>query len=404
MIAQLSKHINTKIIMNTNQIILCLGLILCLVSCTDKGKFNLTGKIDNGKDQTLYLQELQLADMVTVDSVKLKEKGTFKFSLPKLEQPTFFLLKLSENNFVTLLADTSEQVEVLGNADNLAASYNVKNSLGSSYVKVLNTKFDKTKAIVDSLITQYNAIPKSDTQEAQKVRENLIHTIDKQKDFVRDFVMANPRSFASYYALFQRFDDGNLVLNAYDKTDLNLFATVATSLDLFYPESSRSKQLKNFVLSVKKEKRMEEIQEKLANSAQQSMPDVEEKDLNGKMVKLSSLRGKTVLLSFWASWDEASRKENMELLKVYRKHKSRGFEIYQVSLDRSKILWEGAVESDKLPWINVSDLKYTDSYPARVFNVKKLPANYLISKEGEIIGKDLFGRILDEKLNDLLNK
>jgi hypothetical protein len=109
-----------------------------------------------------------------------------------------------------------------------------------------------------------------------------------------------------------------------------------------------------------------------------------------------------VLLSFWASWDEPSRKENKNLLKTYNTYKSKGFEIYQVSLDRSKILWEGAIEQDKLPWINVSDLRYTDSYPARVYNVQKIPANYLISRDGEIIGKDLFGRILDEKLNDLL--
>ncbi len=388
--------------MNANRIILFLGLIILMSACSNKDKLNVTGKIENSKDKVLYLQQLNLSDAVTIDSVILKEKGSFNFTLPKLEHPTFFLLKLSEKNFITILADTTEHIEVIGDGLNLAEGYSVKNSLGSSYVKVLNTKLNKTKAIVDSLVNEYNETPKDDTERVKEIRNSIQEAIDNQKAFISDFVMANPRSFASYYAVFQRFDDGSLILNPYDKMDLNLFSTVATSLNVFYPESPRTEQLKNFVLSIKKEKRVEQIQEKMMNEASNSIPEIEEEDINGRKIKLSSLKGKLVLLSFWASWDEPSRKENKNLLKTYNTYKSKGFEIYQVSLDRSKILWEGAIEQDKLPWINVSDLRYTDSYPARVYNVQKIPANYLISRDGEIIGKDLFGRILDEKLNDLL--
>ena len=361
-----------------------------------------SGKIENGEGKVLYLKQLNLSGEVDVDSVVLKAKGNFKFSLPKLENPTFFLLKLSDKNFITLLADSTEKIEVIANAENLSKHYDVS-SLGSNYIQALNTRFDRTKTEVDSLMKIYNDTPKDEKELIEEVRQDLIEVIDNQKVFVRDFVMANPRSFASYYAVFQRFDDGTLVLNAYDKEDLNLFSTVATSLSLFYPESPRSEQLKNFVLNIRKEIKIGELQSKLKNEAQSNIPDIEEDDLNGKKIKLSSLKGKLVLLSFWASWDEKSRKENKNLIKIYNKYKAKGFEVYQVSLDRSKILWEGAVEQDKLPWINVSDLRFTDSYPARIYNVQQLPANYLISKKGEVIGKDLFGRILDEKLNDLLN-
>ena len=256
--------------------------------------------------------------------------------------------------------------------------------------------------VIDSLVNVYQGIAKDDKSSLDQVRHQIQEAANKQKDFVNDFVMANPKSFASYYAVFQRYDDGTLVLNPYNKKDLNLFSTVATSLDVYYPECARSQQLKNFVLGIHKERKLEQMQKQLETQAS-SFPDIEEENIYGKKVKLSSLKGKMVLLSFWASWDDKSRNENKNLLKIYSKYKSKGFEIYQVSLDRSKILWEGAIENDKLPWINVSDLQFTDSYAARIYNVQQLPANYLISKKGEIIGKDLFGRILDEKLNDLLN-
>ncbi len=386
-----------------NRIILFISTVFLLAACSHKDQLKISGEITNGTDQVLYLNQLNLNGEVTIDSVKLGDKGNFKFLLPKLEYPTFFLLKLSDSNFITLLADSTERVQVVGDASDFAKKYTVKNSLGSKYIQVLNTKLEKTKLVLDSLVNVYNETSKDNKDEIENIRKNIQDVINKQKDFVNEFVMTNPKSFASYYAVFQRYDDGTLVLNPYEKKDLNLFSTVATSLDVYYPESARSKQLKNFVLGIHKEKKMEAMQKQIESEAAKGIPEIEEENIYGKKIKLSSLKGKLVLLSFWASWDEKSRSENKNILKVYNKYKAKGFEVYQVSLDRSKILWEGAIENDKLPWINVSDLQFTDSYPARIYNVQQLPANYLISRDGEIIGKDLFGRILDEKLNDLMN-
>jgi len=161
--------------------------------------------------------------------------------------------------------------------------------------------------------------------------------------------------------------------------------------------------LYNYVLGAKNKQKQAKLNEAMLSSADaSSYPDIEEEDVNGKKVKLSSLEGKVILVSFWASWDEASRKENNHLKKMYKKYNKSGFEIYQVSLDRSKVLWENAIKQDELPWINVSDLRYTESYPARLYNIRQIPANYLISKDGEIIGKNLFGNRLTEKLGELL--
>ena len=391
--------------MNTFRFVLFLALLTTLFSCNNKNKLRVSGKISDAEGKTLYFQQLNLDGTVDLDSVTLNKKGDFKFSLPKLQHPTFLLLKLTDNNLITLLADSTENVVVEAKGQNLNNTYAVKNSMGSAYVKTLNKKLDFTKVEVDSLVTAFNELPKNDTIKRNEVRDDILEVVNKQKDFIFDFIMTNPRSFASYYAVFQRFDDGSLILNPYEKKDLNMYTAVATSLDLLYPDAPRVKQLKSFVLNTKKELRIKEIQSKLliGTKKEQGIPEIEEEDLKGEKVKLSSLKGKMVLLSFWASWDQKSRDENKRLLKIYNKYKPKGFEIYQVSLDKSKIIWEQAVEQDKLPWINVSDLQYTNSYPAKVYNVQKLPANYLISKEGELIGKDLFGRILDEKLQDLLN-
>ncbi len=374
-----------------------------LTACHTNNKLKISGKITQGKDKVLYLQELTLNSTETIDSVTISGNGSFKFNLEKLEYPKFYLLKLSDKNFITLLADSTENIEVEADANNMDQTYNVKNSLGSQYIRVLNTKFRSTKVKIDSLVDVYNKIPKDDKETQKLISDEINNVVQDQKDFIQDFVMTNPRSFASYYAVFQRYDNGNLVLDPYVKKELNLFAAVATSMDLFYKNSPRTKQLKDFVLTIQAQLKREAMQKKLlANQDVASIPEIEEENPQGKKIKLSSKRGKLTLLSFWASWDKKSRAENRNLLKIYNKYKSKGFDVYQVSLDKSKILWEEAIENDKLPWTNVSDLQYTNSYPARLYNIQQLPANYLISKDGEIIGKDLFGRILDDKLSDLL--
>lgn len=391
--------------MNTFRTVLFLGFLFLISACSQRNQLNVSGKISSAEGKTLLLQQLNLEGTLTLDSAKLSEKGTFKFSIPRLEYPTFLLLKLSDNNLITLLADSTEKIEVLAEAANLESSYTVSGSMGSSYIKTLNIKLENTKKNVDSLVVMHNQLAQDNTEGRDKLREDMLQIVSKQKSFVYDFVLNNSRSFASYYAVFQRFDDGTLVLDPNVKMDLNMFATVATSLNLLYPEAPRVKQLKNFVLAVKQEQRSQLLSEKVLSEVQGavlSIPEIEEENLQGKKIKLSSLKGKIVLVSFWASWDAKSVQENKKLLSIYEKYKSKGFEVYQVSLDKSKILWEDAVKKDKLPWINVSDLQYTSSYPARLYNVQQLPANYLVSRNGEIIGKDLFGRILDEKLDDLL--
>ena len=377
-------------------------LIILLVSgCSTGDKFKISGSIDDGAGKMLYLQKMELNQTTTIDSVKLKKSGDFSFTGERLSEPTFLLLKMSEQNYITLLADTTEHIEVMANANNLEETYRLTNSIGSAYIQIFNKRMRILNSEIDRILKDFQELEDDDTEGKKRLEAEYRQLITDHKTFVGEFIMENPSSFAGYYALFQRFNDNSPVLNVMDKTDLVYFKTLATSLDIHYPDSERAKHLYNYILGVQVQQQREELTQKLMEEAKSGFPDVEEKTPQGDTIKLSSLKGKTILLSFWASWDKSSRNENNNLKKIYKNYNHKGFEIYQVSLDRSRILWENAIEADQLPWINVSDLRYTDSYPARLYNIQQLPSNYLISAEGEIVGKDLFGNRLSERLAEI---
>lgn len=132
---------------------------------------------------------------------------------------------------------------------------------------------------------------------------------------------------------------------------------------------------------------------------------------DGKTIALSSLKGKVVLVDFWASWCVPCRKENPNVVKAYKKYKGKnfkngkGFTVYGVSLDRTKFDWEQAVKDDGLEWpYNVSDLAYWGSVAAKAYGVQSIPTNFLIDGDGTIIGMSLKGAALEQALEGLVKK
>ena len=132
-------------------------------------------------------------------------------------------------------------------------------------------------------------------------------------------------------------------------------------------------------------------------------PDLEMTDIYGKKIRLSSLTGKVVLLDFWSAELGSSNALNADLKELYKKYEDApvGFEVYQVAIDTSKPLWINAVQEQQLPWISVSDLRGRGSSALGLYNVQKLPANFLIDKEGSIVARDIYGKSLEEKLDEL---
>jgi peroxiredoxin len=138
-----------------------------------------------------------------------------------------------------------------------------------------------------------------------------------------------------------------------------------------------------------------------ATAIGQPAPEFTQITADGKPVALSSFKGKFTLVDFWASWCGPCRAENPNVVKAYGRYHSKGFAILGVSLDDKKEDWEAAIKKDKLPWTQVSDLKGWQNSAAQRYGVRGIPMNFLLDKEGKIIGKGLHGEDLQNKLADI---
>ncbi|MFR9566877.1 MAG: TlpA disulfide reductase family protein, partial [Rikenellaceae bacterium] len=200
------------------------------------------------------------------------------------------------------------------------------------------------------------------------------------------FIIENKSSIAAIYAIFQHLP-GDRQLFCGD-SDVIYLRTVAEEVSKQYPKSALLKRLEAQI------KTMEATIALKENINSSNFPNLSMPDMFGNNVELSSLIGSVVLLDFWSAELGNSNSTNAELKEIYQEYSSKGFNIFQVGIDTSKDRWINAVQDQRLPWISVSDLRGASSPAIGLYNISKLPANFLINKEGEIVARDVWGEEL----------
>lgn len=365
-------------------------------ACSQKEVVEIEGEIVNANGKVLYLDKLHTSSTELMDSVVIGDNGRFKLKV-EVTQPDFYLLRLSNGKLITLLLEPKEDVLMHIKGPEMSKDYIVEGSKGSKLVKQITDTLNNTKAKLASIRKELNE-KKSDpnySSISQNLLAEYVETLQNQRKFSVDFVMKNATSLSSYMALYQKLDDKTFTLNEND--DIQYVKIVASSMKALYPEHEFTKAILHNYKTL--EKRLANL--KITNLIKEegaSYPDITLPNTKNKEISLSSFNGKFIILSYWASQDLNSRKHNQTLKKIYKKYKNKGLTIYQVSVDQNEKLWKKAIEEDQLTWTNVCDVESGSAAAARLYNIQQVPTNYLIDKRGEIVGKNLYGLALEEKV------
>jgi len=234
------------------------------------------------------------------------------------------------------------------------------------------------------------------------IRSAYTQTIIKQKRFTIKYLVEHMSSLSSVYALYQKYDEQSLILGS--ESDLQYFKTVADSLEQIYPNSSLTKSLQADIQQRESEfnKAMQLNQLLEMADGETGFMELSIPDREGVEISLSALKGKVILVTFWASRSEESIKALLQLRSTYKKYHSSGFEIYAISLDNNKINWMNAIDFNEFEWINVSELSFPESRASLLYNVSAIPTTFLINREGDIVVKNLFGRTLETWLDNII--
>ncbi len=356
-------------------------IISTLLCACSNNKFTIEGKINDGKNKIIYLEKVSLNGIRPIDSTEIGWFNKFSFSIPSTANPELYRLRI-DNEYIIVAVDTTETINIKGNADNFATNFSIENSPNTELIRQLRA-------------SNINIITNSSKWSKEKINEE----INNHQKLAKDIVLLNTRSLAAYYAIHQTIE-GQYYLSPYNKEHLPYWSAVATAFDVFHPTSERSKELKRITLNAIKHKRMNETPQDIvldANPQINGYIEIAYPDRSGKTQKLSSLIGKVVVIDFTAYAIETAPIHTLFLRDLHQKYADSGFEIYQVSIDENKLFW--MEQSQTTPWICVRDNNSPNSVILATYNVTEIPTMFIMNREGDIVGrfshKDLEKAILE---------
>ena len=364
-------------------------------------KSEIAGVITGGEGQSLMLERLNVNQTSLIDSIQLGKDGSFSLKID-LEEPELYILKNSEGELINLLVSPGEKISIKTSLESFGMGYQVEGSDESEGIRILVEELHQTRNVLDSLQAVASSIEDPESPQLDLIRNAYGQAFVKQNRFTIRYLVENMGSLSSVYALYQKYDGENLVLGR--EQDLQYFKSVADSLEITHPNSSLTRSLRADI-----DQREARFKEAIQLNAlmdmageESGMLDLSIANRDGKEISLSSLTGKVILVTFWASGHSESVEAMLRLKSTYNTYRAQGFEVYAISLDNNKISWMTALDFNEFNWINVSELSFPNSQAALMYNVSSLPATFLINREGDIVAKNLIGRELNTWLDNLI--
>jgi thiol-disulfide isomerase/thioredoxin len=380
-------------------------LVISVFSSCKNNTVEISGTLTGNpvKGRYIFLDELKANDLLTVDSVLISENGTFNFK-KEVKSPSFYLLKINDNNFLTTLLEPGEKLTITAHRDSLNFPSSITGSPGTKLMADYNINLRRTITKLSGLNSIYEKNANStDLPAIMETLDSMATSYLSEINFyTKNYIDNNLPSLVCLVALYQQVAPNVYVLNPskdmkyYLKVDSVLFSRYPS----YEPVIALHDQVKELAGGPMGNGVIPEVEAPGAEAPEISLPSP-----MGDTIKLSSTRGSVVLLDFWASWCAPCRQENPNLVKAYNIYHNKGFQIFQVSLDKTKDAWLEGIKNDQLDkWIHVSDIQYWNSVVVPLYKIESIPFNFLLDKDGRIIASNLRGERLLAKLEEIFKK